>query len=760
MSLAMKTYYLSLVFLALIVGDSKAPARDAIETNKLSGNISLTLEKGVWKIWQDKRVYQNITLDLSCDRGRCESEVWAYAPQYNQDVDHQGTVEVTRTDKVWQLKVKMKIQSHPWQKSPFQEAEYVIDLVPHKDKLIGNYQGKLSGATLKGTAEGETTPHWPKTVANYKPIQPQEHPRLIFRRDERQALQEKAKTPAGQAILARLRQKLNQDKIYYQGYVPNGGYHAAGYCFLSWINEDKQAADSAWRLVEKSMKQPGKRIFEQGPIVAGVAMAYDLCYNAWDEKRLKATTRWLSSQALWLIQGDSPRRGWNSNAWSNWSARARSAGGLAALAVLDEPQEYFFRPVDARRLSKLAERHIGRYLNDAIGDKGFGTEGDHYTTEPWILSLLPYMQAYRNVIGKDLVAGSNAEWFLAQYLMRSVDRAEGLSVPTYGRHRNYAGGSIFAMGLATVPERFLPGVMWLFRRQWGLEGDRTFSIESPYEAAYVLKGYREDITPKNPAEILDRVLVDDRKGLYVFRDRWQDNNDFVASIYLKREPLKGSWSFPDAGSFRIWGLGGRWADAGVAIGDGNWVDENVVVLPKTRAWKYAQPTSFFSSKNGSGIVSLKTEDIVRNKSNPPVGIGLVRAFAVDYSGSSGVPGLFAVVDKFVGSVKNKDFQNKTWVMHTEGKVTLGDRDFTIEAGNGSTMKGTFVTPAGVKISYQKTQAGGKILATGGSEFFVVMTVQQGQAPPIKISGRGLDSIVRVGNQTIHFGKDRLFLGVF
>lgn len=756
----MKIQYYCLAILASIVGGSKAPASNAIDTTKLSGNISLTLEKGLWKPWQEKPTYQNITIDLACDRGQCESEAWAYAPQFNQDVDHQGTVEVTRLDNVWQLKVKLKIQFHPWQKTPFQEADYIIELIPHQGKLIGSYAGKFNNRSLGGKVSGTTAPHWPKPIANFQPVRPQEHPRLVFRSDELPALREKAKTPTGQAILAQLKRTLARQTIYYEGYVPNGGYHAAGYCFLSLLNQDKQAAESAWQIVENSMKTPGKRLFEQGPIVAGVAIAYDLCYNTWSKEHLKKVTRWLAGQSVWLLEGDTPKRGWNSNDWSNWSARARSAGGLAALAILYEPDEFFSRFLDVRRLSKIAERRIARYLTIAVGDRAFGTEGDHYTTEPWVLSLLPYLQAYRNVVGKDLVKGSNAEWFLAQYMMRIVERGNELAVPTYGRSRRYAGESIFALGMGTVPERFLPGVKWMFGRHFGMEGNKTFGISSPYEAAFVLKGYREDISAKNPGEILDRVLADEQKGFYVFRNQWQDSKDFVASIYLKRQPLRGSWSFPDVGSFRIWGLGGRWANPGISDKDGQWTDENVVVMPDTRPWNSAQPTFFLSSDNGSGIVSLRSDDNVLENSNPPVGIGLVRSFAVDYSGSSGAPGLFAVVDKFVGSPEAKEFQNKIWVMHTEGKAKIEDRTFTIEAANGATMKGTFVAPSQVKISYEKTKSGGKILATGGNEFFVVMTVRKGQAPPVKISGEGLDAMVRIGKQTVHFGRDRIFLGVF
>lgn len=752
----MKVHSLCLALITLIVGGSHAPASNAIDATKLSGNISLTLEKGVWKIWQEKPIYQDITLDLVCDKGRCESEVWAYAPQFNQDVDHQGTVEVTHLNNAWQLQIKLKIQTHPWQKTPFQEANYAIELVPHQGKLIGSYRGRYNKRSLQGKVNGTTAPYWPKPIANYQPLRPQEHPRLIFRSDELAVIRKRVQTPTGQAILARMQQQLDRQPIYYEGYVPNGGYHAAGYCFLSWLNDDKQAAETAWQIVEKSMRQPGRRIFEQGPIVAGVAIAYDFCYNAWNEERLKKATGWLAGQTLWLIQGDSPQRGWNSNAWSNWSARARSAGGLAALAILKEPDEFFSSPTDAYRLAKLAERNIKRYLTTAVGERAFGTEGDHYTTEPWVLSLLPYLQAYRNVVGKDLVAGSSAEWFLAHYLMRIVERDGELAVPAYGRSRRYAGGPMFALGLVTVPERFLPGAMWFFRRHFGMEGDQTFGINYPYEAAFVLKGYREDITAKNPGEVLERVLADEQKGFYVFRDRWQDSNDFVASIYLKRQPLRGSWSYPDVGSFRIWGLGGRWANGGISDKDGQWTDENVVVMPATKPWNSARPIFFLFRENGSGIVSLRTDNIVRNK----VGISSVRSLAVDYSGSSGSPGLFAVVDRFVGSIEAKAFDKKTWIMNTEGKVAIAGQSFTIEAANGATMKGTFVTPSPVKITYEKTKSGGKILATGGNEFFAVMTVQQGEAPPVKISGTGLDATVRVGKQTIYFERDRLFLQVF
>ncbi|HHP7230420.1 MAG TPA: hypothetical protein ACFCUY_06130 [Xenococcaceae cyanobacterium] len=731
--------------LLFLLGGSEAPIYRKLNPQALDGNISLTLHHGIWKLWEEKPIYQDLTLDLVCDRGKCDGEVWGYAPSFNKDVDHQGEVVVTPTKRAWELQVQLQVQPHPGNPDA-EAANYNIELVPHQGKLIGSYVSEYQERRSVGKVIGNKSQLQSATLANHQPIQPQEHPRLLFRAQELPLLRKKAQTPYGKAIIARLETAL-AEKIYYEAFVPNGGYHATGHCFLSLLRNDPKSAATAWEIVQQSLAQPGKRFLEHAPIVAGVAMAYDLCYPAWNEAQRRQIARWLGNQAVKLTKGDSPKRGWNNNPWSNWYARARGASGLAALAILDEPEAYYpnskFLPDSqaAWRLAKISERGVSRYLDWAIGDRAFGTEGDLYTTEPWVLTILPFIQAYRNVVGIDL-APAKTQWMLPQYILRSIETETGFAAPSYGRHRLTANPSLFAVGLPLVPEAFLPGVKAFYHRNLGLDGDRSFGIGPffPYEAIFALIGYQDNITPQNPEAVWGKTLEDTQKGFYSWRNRWQDRNDFVASIYLKTQHLKGSWSFPDAGSFRIWGLGEQWAIAGASEAEPE--NENIVVTANSDN-QGSQQTYAKTTPDGSGIVTMVKDN-------------WLRSFAVDYSQASGTPGLFAIVDRFELS-ETQDFQPKTWVLNVTGTVTIQDSSFTITAPSGATMRGTFISPQGVQLSYKTTETGGVIRAVGINDFFVVLTVQSAAIPQVLIEGSGLDAVAQVGKQKIAFDGSKIIL---
>ncbi|MGV2387746.1 MAG UNVERIFIED_CONTAM: hypothetical protein LVR29_03570 [Microcystis novacekii LVE1205-3] len=87
--------------------------------------------------------------------------------------------------------------------------------------------------------------------------------------------------------------------------------------------------------------------------------------------------------------------------------RPEGAADLASLAILKEdlPPDSLYSP---SAQVEMAKRHLERYFTTAIANRGFGTEGDLYTTEPMVISVFPFLQGYRNSLGLDLVTGSSA----------------------------------------------------------------------------------------------------------------------------------------------------------------------------------------------------------------------------------------------------------------------------------------------------------------------------------------------------------------
>ena len=755
------SFKLILLLICFCLGGSTYFPEKKLSANYLSGIINLKLKHGVWRFLREEPIYQDLFLDLNCQQAQCESKIYGFAPKYNRDVEHQGTVEVKTGDNAWKIKVNLEVRPNPFEMKAH-TGIYELEVVPFKKNLlIGNYRGKLNDRLLIGKVTGSIKPQWIETIDNHQPLKSLEHPRLVFRASQLEEVRTKAQTATGKAILARLQQSLNQ-KIYYQGYGLNGGSHAAGHCFLALLNQDQQSADQGWQIAQKAIKQSkgvnGKgnpRVLELSQLVTGIAIAYDLCYPLWDQAQRKSITRWLASRSVKLVQGGGAN--WNNNTVSNWNARTRSAAGIGALAIKQEPpdffpqNQYFAQSDNLDLFLDTATRKVIRYLDLAIGDRGFGIEGDSYTSESAYL-ILPFLQAYANVMGKDLVTNSEAAWLLPHSMMRMVKQGSEVFTPAYGRHRQGADGSLFAYGLATVPEQFLPSILWTFDRYFGAEGDQSFGVNQifPHSGIYSLVGYQENIESQNPATIFDRVMVDRQKGLFVFRNQWQDQQDILASIYLKKEPIPGGWSFPEVGSFRISGLGFNWATAG--NGGGKPDQENVVYLPKAKAWQKSQPIAFISNQNGSGVVSLKTQAITNQSKTGQ--LQLIRSFGVDYGKFSGAEAVFAIVDLFKGDESATDFQEKVWIMHTEGKVTIEQNRFTIQAPSGETLQGIFASPAHVKISYEA--ATGRIMATGGNQFFVVMSLQRDNPPFLKLLNNfGLNSTVQVGMQKVRFIDNRI-----
>ena len=287
------------------------------------------------------------------------------------------------------------------------------------------------------------------------------------------------------------------------------------------------------------------------------------------------------------------------------------------------------------------------------------------------------------------------------------------------------------------------------------------------------------------------------KGGYVFRNRWRDGDDIVAQVFLKSEG-EGGWSHPDGGSVRLQGLGRVWADQGLgnSKAGSRWF-ENVVMLPddEVNAGSRAVRTFYQADpETGSGAVSMDMNIIYSGRetyvdrkgakrSRPLVdntfrllrgnlrdlGIRGMRSFGVDYSGRSGAPAAFAIVDRIAGGGR------KVWMWQLATRpedtaVSIEGGRFTIRQG-GASLVGTFLAPEDVKlelasgaqdIHLKYGNRGERSLhavhAVGGPEFFVVMTLQRGPAPEVRAAGRGLGARVTVGDLAVSFDGERIVFG--
>jgi hypothetical protein len=118
-----------------------------------------------------------------------------------------------------------------------------------------------------------------------------EHPRLFFRQADLPALRERALTPAGQKIMAELADELDREQKYGFAFFPPAVEHmmfgvwAAGCGFQYQLTGDRQWAERAMELGVGAMYG----VYYYGgwwihPYqIMGMAIAYDLCYDAWPE---------------------------------------------------------------------------------------------------------------------------------------------------------------------------------------------------------------------------------------------------------------------------------------------------------------------------------------------------------------------------------------------------------------------------------------------------------------------------------------------
>jgi hypothetical protein len=333
---------------------------------------------------------------------------------------------------------------------------------------------------------------------------------------------------------------------------------------------------------------------------------------------------------------------------------------------------------------------------------------------------------------------------------------------------------------------------WVWNRLTGVTSDASRARAIADDPAWGFAHYPLNLAPQPPAGVLPLAWQAPDYGFYAFRNAYQGADDIVCQVFLKAHHI-GGWNGPNAGTFRIAGLGKTWAVGPEGRERRRW-HESVVWLPNDshREGACGRLTALQTAPDGSGVVTVDLNDVYSKESSErlyalyggarndwafePSGISGMRSLAVDYSGACGAPALFAVVDSVRGG------RDKVWLWQVPrvgnerdlkmADVRIEGNTFTIRQDD-ATLRATFITPAAVKL-HAGTKAmklrksagheAGKIeevtfdavFAEGGEDYFVVATLQRGAAPPVAVEGNGLNARATVGRRMVRFdGKQIL-----
>jgi ribosomal protein L34 len=264
----------------------------------------------------------------------------------------------------WRLSVRVNIESDPI--APGGSATYEVDLAPAaKDEFRGTFTGTFLDTKVQGAVTGRVSPPslggvggGVRTVPGYELVQPGEHPRLIFRKKELEGLRRRMETPEGQAILAMLKTRAPLRDPLGSGITDRHTSWMAANWGAFW--QLTGALDAARRAREVLMNEvitkpmPGDRKeIHHASRLLGIALTYDLCYDAWDEEFRRLVAEYIHVAALDLASGyhegfQMSEDAFQPDPWGHRNAIRMACVGCAALAILGD-EDSAMKPLASHR---------------------------------------------------------------------------------------------------------------------------------------------------------------------------------------------------------------------------------------------------------------------------------------------------------------------------------------------------------------------------------------------------------------------------
>ncbi len=497
---------------------------------------------------------------------------------FNQ-MDHEAelTQFTERDDGSLRMTIEVTVNADPW--VPGGEGRYELRLQRDGDRFTGTYTGTFRDWPVSGEVSGQRRQTlWPEPVEGVQPFEPGEHPRLLFRADDIEDIRRRAQTPEGQKIVERLRKLLGggdampedyqtADSAYGGGRrnLPIGAYtlwHGMGFGMLYQLTEEQKYADLAREAVEKAFEgirdrdqryswvRPGGRL-RAGSSYAAIAMAYDLCYHAWDEEFRQEVARRIQERIHHpdpdsfgderamaepvefdlLFNTTGGQHSPHSNHYGAWIGGA----GTAILAILGDPGT---DDEVTTRAHRVFLQRAKRALRVGYGDSAWFFEGHHGGRLSANTGLVTYLINLRVAEGRDFVEPfTGARWIISKWMYEVVRENNRLRNPQRGIYASDAfprggmsSGGDFARGFGIVPEEHRRALLWFYNNEIEPREPRTYdAMRYPHHAVFALLFWPIGEEPQNPDEVLPRYLRGPTENYHVFRSGWTGGNDVIAA---------------------------------------------------------------------------------------------------------------------------------------------------------------------------------------------------------------------------------------
>ncbi len=263
-----------------------------------------------------------LRLDLARRAGRWERIV---GHGVNRGM-HFGRVETASDDgDALRFSIRMGIAEDPWIMGGY--GEYEVTLKRNEGGgFEGAYTGKYHGLDISGRATASLKPARPPIAEGFRPVGPHEHPRILFRAYELPALRARLGTPFGRAAFRRMAAAADpvcMGMVY--RLVDDPSYAAAA---IPFVREEMAKRDFGFLSLGQVW----------GPRLTTIALAYDLCWDAWPEDFRREVETYLVRVSN-LTSTDMGRfsicANWSED--SNYYSPIQGGGAMLSLAYWMDP---------------------------------------------------------------------------------------------------------------------------------------------------------------------------------------------------------------------------------------------------------------------------------------------------------------------------------------------------------------------------------------------------------------------------------------